>query len=134
MLSSLLTLLACQLLGEALRDALHLPLPGPVVGMFLLAAYLARPRTRGPRSGSSLETTAETLISHMGLLFVPAGVGLIAEAPLIAQQWLPIVVALFGSTVLSVGVTALVMHQSTRWFGRQSAQTPAVKLDDGPRC
>ena len=53
---------------------------------------------------------AEGLIANMGLLFVPAGVGIIAEAGVIRKEWLPIIVAVAGSTILSLIVTALVMH------------------------
>jgi LrgA family len=54
------------------------------------------------------------LISHVGLLFVPAGVGVIAEAGLLREEWLPIVAGLIGSTILSLAVTGLVMHWTTR--------------------
>jgi holin-like protein len=94
----------------------HLPIPGPVIGMFLLAAALAL--RAGKTDGAipaSLDQAAEKLISHMGLLFVPAGVGIIAEAGVLQQQWLSIVAALLGSTVLSIAVTGLVMYWVTRW-------------------
>ena len=41
MLIALLTLIGCQLAGELLRSALALAVPGPVIGMFMLAAVLA---------------------------------------------------------------------------------------------
>ena len=34
--SAMLILVGCQLLGELLRTTFHLPVPGPVIGMFLL--------------------------------------------------------------------------------------------------
>ena len=103
MLPAILTLMAFQLVGEAVRDAFSLPIPGPVIGMFLLAAVLVIRGRRVDRVPPALEATADTLISHMGLLFVPAGVGIIAEADLLRQQWLPVVAAVVGSTVLSPG-------------------------------
>ncbi len=107
-----LALLASQLLGELLRAAFGLPIPGPVIGMFLLAAILVLRGRRVAGAGipAPLERTAEALIAHMGLLFVPAGVGIIAEAGLLQQQWLPILAGLVGSTVLGVAVTGAVMH------------------------
>ena len=114
-LTGLLVLIVCQLIGEGVRNALHAPIPGPVIGLFLLAAVLAIADRGGPpavgASRASLERTSETLISHMGLLFVPAGVGVIAEAGLLRQEWLPIVAALVGSTILGLAVTGLVMHR-----------------------
>jgi holin-like protein len=116
MLTAILCLIGCQLIGEIVREAFHLPIPGPVIGMFLLAAILA---LRGGKADGAIPTSlgraADVLISHMGLLFVPAGVGIIAEAGLLRQQWLSIVAALLGSTVLSIAVTGLVMYWVTRW-------------------
>src|SRR5436305_180718 len=40
-LVAFLVLIGCQLVGELLRNALHLPLPGAVIGMLLYAAALA---------------------------------------------------------------------------------------------
>ena len=62
----------------------------------------------------ALDRTAETLISLMGLLFVPAGVGLIAEVHLLREQWLPILAGLLGSTVLSTVVTGMVVERVIR--------------------
>jgi len=41
MLYGLFVLLACQLLGEAVRHATGGPVPGPVLGILFLIAYLA---------------------------------------------------------------------------------------------
>lgn len=89
MLSAFLVLLACELAGDLLRQALALPVPGPVIGMTILAAALVFKR-KTPTSNSpvivSLEQTSEALIRHMGLLFVPAGVGLIAEMQVLLSR------------------------------------------------
>jgi len=122
MIPALLVLLVCELAGNALHQMLGLPVPGPVISMSILAAVLAF-RKGGASSGSpitgSLEQTAETLIRHMGLLFVPAGVGLIAEIGVLRSEWLPIAAGLIGSTLLSLAVTGLVMHWS---IGRRAAR------------
>jgi holin-like protein len=114
MLNSWAILVAFQLVGEALRQLLHLPLPGPVIGMFLLAAGLAAaPQTRAG-APAALTTTAGALIGAMSLLCVPAGVGLITQAGVLRQAWLPVLAGLIGSTLLSLVVTALVMHHVAR--------------------
>jgi holin-like protein len=115
MTAAILLLIACELVGEIAREALTLPIPGPVIGMFLLAAVLSvrKDRPERPAIPAALGTTAETLISHMGLLFVPAGVGIITEVGVLRAEWLPIVAGLIGSTVLSLVVTGLVMHWTT---------------------
>ena len=134
MLLAVLVLLGCQLVGEASREVLGLPVPGAVVGMFLLAIVLAC-RGRGPGSVPiALETTADMLISIMGLLFVPAGVGIIAEAPLLGQQWIPILAAVIGSTVLSLVVTGFVMNQVMRTAERRQARAAASMVERVPSC
>ena len=117
MIGALALLLGCQLAGEALRCAAHLPIPGPVVGMLLLAALLlARPqppaKVEPTQPPSGLDRVSGTLISNMGLLFVPAGVGVIAQLPLLRGQWAPVIVGLLGSTLVGLLVTALVMQRA----------------------
>ena len=116
-------LFLCQLLGETLRQLFHLPVPGPVLGMFLLAgALVLKKDCKSPSvsaAGSSLDGTADLLVRHMGLLFVPAGVGVVAEADLIRDAWLPLLVGLLGSTVLSLIATGLVMHWVTTAMERR---------------
>jgi holin-like protein len=113
---AMLILVGCQLLGELIRAAFRLPIPGPVIGMFLLAAALGirAKATDGTATPAPLKPAAETLIANMGLLFVPAGVGIIAEVGLVRKEWLPIAAAVLGSTILSIAVTGLVMHWVTR--------------------
>ena len=112
MIVAFLLLISCELAGEVVRETLNLPIPGSVIGMLFLAVVLAfrKDKPDAPAIPAALGETAETLISHMGLLFVPAGVGVIAEAGLLREEWLPIVAGLIGSTILSLAVTGLVMR------------------------
>ena len=134
MLLAVLALMGCQLIGEGLRDAFSLPVPGPVIGMFLLAMVLTCRRKRPSPAAAALDATAETVISYMGLLFVPAGVGIIAEIPLLGQQWMPIVVAVIGSTMLSLAVTGYVMHRTIRWSEKRQALALASVNDENSSC
>jgi holin-like protein len=106
-------LLGCELGGEFLRRIFSLPLPGAVIGMCFLALFLLRKPSALP---NSLVSTAGVLLKYLGLLFVPAGVGVIANLDLIGAEWFPILVALVGSTILSVLATAYVM----RWFSSRN--------------
>lgn len=107
MIRSLFLLLLFQLIGESLYRALHLPIPGPVIGMALLAAWLL---FKPSMLDTEMETTAWGILRVMGLLFVPAGVGIVASLGLLRAQWLPILAGLIGSTVLSLLGTAWLMH------------------------
>jgi holin-like protein len=113
MLNAFSILLVSELGGEILHHLFSLSLPGPVIGMCCLALYLLRRPSAVP---NSLVTTAGTLLKNMGLLFVPAGVGVIANLDLIRTQWFPILTGLIGSTILSLLATAYVM----RWFSSRN--------------
>jgi len=134
MLIAFLYLIGCQFIGELVREMTDLPIPGPVIGMFLLATLLV---VGGGKDSDpvpcDLERTAGTLIHLMGLLFVPAGVGIIAEAPLLREEWLPILAALLGSTVLSIAVTGAVMHWTMRSSGTSKSTAGTLRtLGRGP--
>jgi holin-like protein len=106
MLGALTVLLVYQLVGEVLVQTTGLPVPGPVVGMLLLFITLIA------RKGVSdvLRGTSQQLLSHLSLLFVPAGVGVMLHFDRLGQEWLALAVALVASTVITIAVTALVMR------------------------
>lgn len=106
MIGALAVLLGFQLIGELAVQISGVPAPGPVVGMVLLFLAL---QWRGTLP-DALRTTAQTLLSHLSLLFVPAGVGIIQHGARLAEEWLALTVALVASTLLTVIVTALVMR------------------------
>ena len=103
MVHDLLILLACQLAGELLVFLAGLPMPGPVLGLLLLV-LLCLARGRVP---AALETTAPVLLSHLSLLFVPAGVGVMLHLARIAEEWPAILAALLLSTWLTIAVAGL---------------------------
>jgi holin-like protein len=103
-LAGFTVLLLCQLAGELLVRATGVPVPGPVVGMVILLAGLT---IRGHRP-DGVEVVADRLLANLSLLFVPAGVGVTQYFHLIADEWEAIVLALFGSTLATFAVTALI--------------------------
>lgn len=110
MLSSITILLVCQLVGEVIARLLGLPVPGPVVGMVLLFVGLLIRRGIPP----ALEQVGNTLLSHLSLLFIPAGVGVMVHLRLIASEWLPISVSLILSTAATIAVTGWLMDRLAR--------------------
>ncbi|MCP5406521.1 MAG: CidA/LrgA family protein [Chromatiaceae bacterium] len=107
-------LLVYQLVGESMVLLLEWPVPGPVVGMLLLFLTLL---AKG-RIGAQLLSTANGLLSHLSLLFVPAGVGVLVHIDMIADEWLPILTALILSTLVTLALTALVM----KWIHHFTSQ------------
>lgn len=110
MISTLTQLILFQLVGEWLVHRAEWSIPGPVLGMLLLFAWLVL--RQGP--SDELRHGVQQLLQHLSLLFIPAGTGVILYFGLLADEWLPITVALLLSTLLAMAVTALVMHLLTR--------------------
>ena len=100
MLNALTLLFLCQLAGEVIVQALGITFPGPVLGMGLL---FGGPRSLLGRSGAALDAVADTILRSLSLLFVPAAVGVMQQAGLIAANWLAIFAALAVSTVADAG-------------------------------
>jgi len=105
MLEALSLILTCQLIGEVMVLVSGLPVPGPVLGMLLLLAWLI---LRGSVS-EGVGQTAETLLGHLSLLFVPAGVGILLHWERVREQWQAISAALFFGTLITLAVTGLTM-------------------------
>jgi holin-like protein len=106
MLGAITLLLVYQLLGEIAALAFDLPVPGPVIGFAALFLTLV---VRGAVS-DALRETANGLLAHLSLLFVPAGVGVMAHLGRLREEWVPIIVALVVSTAITIAVSALVMQ------------------------
>ena len=110
MIRGLVILLLFQSLGELVSKGLSLPIPGPVAGLvFLLVYVLAR-----KRADADLELVSQGLSQHLGLLFVPAAVGVVIFIPQLADHALAIGLALLVSVALAIGVTAGVLRWSER--------------------
>lgn len=104
-LNGITLLLIYQLAGEVSVIWLQLPVPGPVLGMIMLFLTLA---IRGT-SSAPLNEASTALLSHLSLLFVPAGVGLIVHFNRIMTEWVPISITLVLSTVITMVSTAAIM-------------------------
>ena len=112
MLNALTLLVFCQFVGEILARGLGLPIPGPVVGLLLMLGGLML-RERLGRGGPSeaLKATATGLLGNLGLLFVPAGVGVVTQLDVLGRNWLTVAVAILVSTVLGLAVAGWVMQR-----------------------
>jgi holin-like protein len=117
MTGAITALLLCQLAGELLARALHLPVPGPVIGMVLLFIILLVRHGDGGEAPAALNQVADTLLSHLGLLFVPAGVGVIVLLHTLAVNWLPLALAVLVGTLVTIGVTGRLAQALLRWKG-----------------
>lgn len=105
MLSGFIQILLFQGLGE-LASKFVLPfLPGPVIGLVLLLIWL----TIKKEINTSLAIVGDGLSQYLGLLFVPAAVGVVLFLPQLKENAASIICALLGSVVLAIGASALVL-------------------------
>lgn len=113
MIEAIAILLICQLAGETLALGLNLPLPGPVLGLIFLFIGLVITGRLGRIStetvnASGIGMTGGTLLQHLSILFVPAGVGVIDHLDVLRTYGVALITALVVSTILSLAVTVLV--------------------------
>ena len=95
-----------------------LPFPGPVVGMILLFVLM---RARAPLPGA-LGNTADGLLQHLSLLFVPAGVGVVQKLDLLASHGIAIILVLALSVVVTLLATVLTFRLVSRLLRQQDAR------------
>jgi len=124
MLRALAILLVCQLAGEVVTRALMLPLPGPVLGLVLLVMLLFLAERRHLVAPAAIDETSlgklsNGLIAILGILFVPAGVGLIQELGPLSRYGAALAAALLVSTVLTLAVTVWVFVLVSRLVERK---------------
>ena len=115
-------LLIFQLLGEVSVRLVDLPVPGPVAGLLYLLTLLLGMRKFKRSTPESLEQSSLTLLNHLSLLFVPAGVGVMVHFQRLQEEWLPITVALFLGVLITMGTTALSMKFLMRNFDKRTKE------------
>lgn len=112
MLRAVLTLFALQCLGDEIATVASLPIPGMVIGMFLLFSALS---LRKWKSGDkravpvALGRIANHLHGNFGLLFIPAGVGVTANINVMRRDALALIVVIVISTAITIIVTSVVV-------------------------
>ncbi len=102
------------LMGGDLLSRAGVPLPGNVIGMMLLTSALALKFVKA----EWVRPAAEFLVDNLSLLFVPAGVGVMAYFDIISRNWLPIAISVLLSTLLIVLVAGTLLDRLTRIFER----------------
>lgn len=105
MIEGLVQLFLWQGLGELASKFLLPSIPGPVLGLIFLVVFLM---IKG-EVNEPLGQVADSFRQHLGLLFVPASVGVVLFLPELQTHALAVSTALIVSVVLTIGVTAVVL-------------------------
>lgn len=118
MLAGIFTIFMFQLIGEAIQKYFSLAIPGPVIGLILMLLMLLASKRITPKPLSSLKqnliSTSEALLSHLSLLFVPIGVGVILHLHLLEAQLLQVLAVIVFGTILTMLFTAFLFSAFRR--------------------
>jgi len=94
-------------LGELCRFIIPLPVPASIYGLVLMLACLMT----GIIKLDQVDETATFFIDIMPVLFIPAGVGLIASYQALKPHLLAILFITLATTVVVMGVTGVVAQR-----------------------
>lgn len=108
----IIVLYGFYLVGEALREFFHLPLPGSIIGFLLLFAALML-KIYPLRW---IESGAHFLLAFLSLYFIPATVGAMEYGELFTGKGIWLIVIVLVSTLMTLGASGLV----SQWTAKRS--------------
>jgi len=100
-MQGLLIILFINYLGVVLSSLLHLPIPGPVLGMVLLFITLYFKLLKF----DLIQEAGDFLLKNMVVFFIPTTVGLIDNYHLLKNDIFKILIIIFISTLITMIVT-----------------------------
>lgn len=119
MLVGITILLVFQLIGEISAYFLGGVVPGPVIGMAMVAVVLMLTggvTSLAPAHRQTIDTS-KAILANLGILFVPAGVGIVQHLDFIRDRGLALLAIVLLSTVITLAVTVWVFILVKRLSG-----------------
>ncbi|MBL3716184.1 CidA/LrgA family protein [Lactococcus garvieae] len=96
----LLIIFGFSFAGDTLSNSLHLPIPGSILGMIFLFLALQFKVLKF----TDVDEVGSFLINNMTILFLPAGVGIMAKWSLISDSWWQIALIVLLALIVNVFV------------------------------
>lgn len=103
-------LCSCLFLGVITRSLINFPVPEAVYGMF----YLFLALHFGILKVDDVKKTSDGILYNLAFLFVPVGVGIIANYDAIKGKLFSLVILIIIGTMLTMAVTGLVIQAMQR--------------------
>ena len=97
-------ILFISFIGEALKYVLPLPIPASIYGLVLMFVLL---ETKVLKL-EAVQDAGKFLIEIMSIMFIPAGVGLLNAWDTLKPVLVPVIVIMFVSTIVVMGVSGKV--------------------------
>ncbi|TDE35437.1 CidA/LrgA family protein [Antarcticimicrobium sediminis] len=101
-------------LGTALVQAIHLPLPGGILGLAVLLLLLISHQL----SPLSVRRGANWFLAEMLLFFVPAVIAILGHKEFLGVMGIEVLAVILISTLAVMVVTALAVDRCLRWTMR----------------
>lgn len=101
-------ILLCCILGEIMHILLPLPIPASIYGLMILLLFLLT----GVYKLEQVKQVGNFLTGLFAFLLTPAATGVIELVDVLAQLWLPILIALVPGTMIVFAVSGWV----TQWL------------------
>ncbi|HEY3589835.1 MAG TPA: CidA/LrgA family protein [Buttiauxella sp.] len=121
-LRSFILIYICLYAGIAIASLLPITIPGSIIGMLILFILLSLQIL----PAKWVKPSCHLLIRYMALLFVPIGVGVMQYVDVIKQQFGPVVVSCFISTLVVLVVVSLssqLVHGERKVVGESEGET-----------
>lgn len=103
-LKQFLLILCITFVGELVKYVLPLPIPASIYGLVLMFVLLETKVLKV----EAVQDAGKFLIEIMPMMFIPAGVGLLNAWDTLKPVLIPIIVILFVSTIVVMGVSGKV--------------------------
>jgi holin-like protein len=98
-------------------------IPGPVIGLILLLItliFLKRFKTTiVNKLRNDVLSTSNYILSYLSLLFVPIGVGVVMHLSYLENNLFKVLVIVFISTILTIGLTAFLMEKINKRINKK---------------
>ncbi|WP_167569083.1 CidA/LrgA family protein [Brevibacillus migulae] len=113
--------------GVAGAKWLHIPIPGNMLGMLLLAGCLLT----GMVKVETVEKAASFFMRHMLLFFIPILIGVTAYFPLLKGQMSPILFALLLGPPLVMIVTGWIVQWGSSRLVKKDTEIEPIHKQEG---
>ena len=104
----LLIIFGFSFIGNVISNVFRLPVPGSILGMILLFIALQFKLLEFRH----VDEAGSFLINNMTILFLPAGVGIMAKWNLISHFWAQILLIVVGALVINM----LILGKLVEWI------------------
>ena len=104
----LMIIFTMSLIGEGISTLVHLPIPGSIIGLLILFLCLQLKWLRIRH----VTLVGSFLLANMTILFLPAGVGIMAKWNLISHFWAQILLIVVGALIINM----LILGKLVEWI------------------